>query len=176
MVRSWGRHDRISAVSAITVSPSQERVGLDFRLLPDDVNVHGEDAVDFLRELRRHLPVPMTVLWDRGNVHDRSKAVRILLADNPAVKTVAFPAYDPEANPGEGVLGYTKYDHLANFAPEDTGELRAALSGERTIGPSCWPRSSGTPTSPSVCGCSPVESAGVSKLLSWISELPTPVT
>jgi hypothetical protein len=36
----------------------------------------------------------------------------------------------PEANPDEGVWGYTKYGRLANFAPEDTAELRAALVGE----------------------------------------------
>jgi transposase len=130
ILRSWDRHDRISAISAITVSPSRRRVGLHFRLLPDDANVHGEDTVEFLRELRRRLPVPMTILWDRGNVHDRSKAVRAYLAEHPAIETERFPGYTPEANPDEGVWGYTKYGRLANFAPEDTAELRAALVGE----------------------------------------------
>lgn len=130
VLHSWDRHDRISAISAITVSPSRKRVGLYFRLLPDDANVHGEDTVEFLRELRRQLPVPMTVLWDRGNVHDRSKAVRAFLAEHPAIETERFPSYTPEANPDEGVWGYTKYGRLANFAPEDTAELRAALVAE----------------------------------------------
>ena len=67
ILQSWDRHDRISAISAITVSPRRRRVGLYFHLLPDDTNVHGEDVVGFLRELRRQLPVPMTVLWDKGN-------------------------------------------------------------------------------------------------------------
>jgi len=130
VLHSWDRHDRISAISAITVSPSRKRVGLYFRLLPDDINVHGEDTVEFLRELRRQLPVPMTVLWDRGNVHDRSKAVRAFLAENPAIETERFPGYAPETNPDEGVWGYTKYGRLANFAPEDTAALRAALVAE----------------------------------------------
>lgn len=130
VLRSWDRHDRISAISALTVSPSRRRLGLSFRLLPDDANVHGEDTVDFLRELRRQLPVPMTVFGDRGNVHDRSKAVRAYLDEHPAIETVPLPGYTPEANPDEGVWGYTKYGRLANFAPEDTGELRAALVGE----------------------------------------------
>jgi hypothetical protein len=130
ILNSWDRHDRISAISAVTVSPPRRRVGLYFRLLPDDVHVHGEDTVEFLRAMRRRLPVPMTVLWDRGNVHDRSKAVRAFLAENPAVETEKFPGYAPETNPDEGVWGYTKYGRLANFAPEDTAELRSALVAE----------------------------------------------
>jgi transposase len=130
ILRSWDRHDRISAISAIVVSPSRRRLGLHFRLLPDDTNVHGEDTVEFLRELRRRLPVPMTILWDRGNVHDRSKAVRAYLAEHPAIETEPFPGYAPEANPDEGVWEHTKHGRLANFAPEDTAELRAELVRE----------------------------------------------
>lgn len=104
ILRSWDRHDRISAISALTVSPSRRHLGPYFRLLPDDANVHGEDTVEFLRELRRQLPVPLTIPWDRGNVHDRSKAVRTYLAAHPAIETVALPGYAPEANPDEGGL------------------------------------------------------------------------
>jgi transposase len=130
ILRSWDRHDRISAISALAVSPSRKRLGLYFHLLPDDVNVHGEDTVEFLRELRRHLPVPMTILWDRGNVHDRSKAVRAYLAEHPSIETEPFPSYAPEANPDEGVWEHTKHGRLANFAPEDTIELRSELTRE----------------------------------------------
>jgi transposase len=130
ILRSWDRHDRISAISAIVVSPSRRRLGLHYRLLPDDANVHGEDTVEFLRELRRRLPVPLTILWDRGNVHDRSKAVRAYLADHPAIETEPFPGYTPEANPDEGVWQHAKHGRLANFAPEDTAALRAELVKE----------------------------------------------
>jgi transposase len=130
ILRSWDRHDRISAISAITVSPKRRRVGLYFRLLPDDTNIRGDDVVAFLRELRRQLPVPMTILWDRGNVHDRSKVVRAYLADHPSIETEPFPSYTPEANPDEGVWGHAKHGRLANFAPEDTAELRATLLEE----------------------------------------------
>ena len=130
ILRSWDRHDRISAISAIVVSPSRRRLGLHYRLLPDDTNVHGEDTVEFLRELRRRLPVPMTIVWDRGNVHDRSKAVRAYLAEHPAIETEPFPSYTPEANPDEGVWQHAKHGRLANFAPEDTAELRSELVRE----------------------------------------------
>lgn len=75
-LKSWDRHDRISAVSCITVSPKRRRLGLDFHLLPDHANAHGEDTVAFLKQLKRHIPGPMTILRDKGNIHDRSKVVR----------------------------------------------------------------------------------------------------
>ena len=130
ILRCWDRHDRISAISAIAVSPSRRRAGLHFRLLPDDVNVRGEHTVEFLRELKRELPVPLTIFWDRGNVHDRSKLVRAYLAEHPSIETVPFPGYTPEANPDEDVWGYAKHGRLANFAPGDTDELRSALVAE----------------------------------------------
>jgi transposase len=130
ILRSWDRHDRISAISAVTVSPRRRRVGLDFRPLPDDANAHGEDTVEFLRQLRRHIPGPMTILWDRGQIHDRSKVVRAYLAKHPEVVTEKLPSYAPETNPDEMVWQHTKHGRLASFAPDDTAELRAVLVEE----------------------------------------------
>jgi hypothetical protein len=130
VLRGWDRHDRISAISAIVVSPSRRRIGLHYRLLPDDAAVHGEDTVGFLRELRRRLPVPPTTLRDRGDVHDRSKAVRAHLADHPAIETEPLPGSTPEAGPDEGVWQHAKHGRLANSAPEGAAELRAAPTRE----------------------------------------------
>jgi transposase len=130
ILKSWDRHDRISAISAVTVSPKRRRLGLYFHLLPDDTNAHGEDTVAFLKRLRRHIRGPMTVLWDRSNIHDRSKVVRAYLARHPGIVTEPFPGYAPEANPDEGVWGHAKYGRLANFTPEDTAELRSVLVEE----------------------------------------------
>ena len=130
ILKRWDRHDRISAISAVTVSPKRRRLGLYFRLLPDDANAHGEDTVAFLRRLRGHLPGPMTVLWDRSNIHDRSRVVRAYLAGRPEIKTEKLPGYAPETNPDELVWEHTKHGRLANFTPEDTAELRSALIAE----------------------------------------------
>jgi len=130
ILKSWDRHDRISAISAVTVSPKRRRLGLDFRLLPEDTNAHGEDTVAFLKQLRWHLPGPMTVLWDRSNIHDRSKVVRAYLAEHPEIVTEPLPAYAPETNPDEMVWEHTKHGRLANFTPEDTAELRSVLIEE----------------------------------------------
>jgi len=130
ILKSWDRHDRISAISAVTVSPGRRRLGLYFRLLPDDANAHGEDTVAFLKQLKRHIPGPMTILWDRGNIHDRSRVVRAYLARHPEIVTEKFPGYAPEANPDEMVWQHTKHGRLSNFTPEDTAELRAKLIEE----------------------------------------------
>jgi transposase len=130
IIKSWDRHDRISAISAVTVSPKRRRLGLYFRLLPDDANAHGEDTVEFLKQLRRHVPGPMTVLWDRANIHDRSKVVRAYLAKHPEIVTEMFPGYAPETNPDEMVWEHAQHARLSNFTPEDTAELRAALTEE----------------------------------------------
>lgn len=114
----------------MTVSPGRRRLGLPFRLLPDDANAHGADTVAFLKQLRRHVPGPMTILWDRGNIHDRSRVVRAYLARHPEIETEPLPAYAPEANPDESVWQHTKHGRLANFAPADTAELRSELIGE----------------------------------------------
>jgi len=130
IIRSWDRHDRISAFSAVTISPKRRRLGLSSRLLPDDHNAHGEDTVAFLKYLKRRLPGPLTILWDRSQIHDRSKVVRAYLGNHPEIVTERLPGYAPEINPDEMVWEHTKHGRLANFAPEDTAELRAVLNEE----------------------------------------------
>jgi transposase len=130
ILKTWDRHDRISAISAVTISPKRRRLGLYFHLLADDRNAHGEDTVAFLRQLKRHIPGPMTVLWDRADIHDRAQVVRAYLAEHPEVRAEKLPGYAPETNADEMVWGHTKHGRLANFAPEDTAELRGVLVDE----------------------------------------------
>jgi transposase len=127
---AWHRKGRISAISAVTVSPRRRRPHLVFRLLPDDANAHGEDTVSFLAQIRDRLRGPMTILWDRSKIHERSGVVKAYLARRPEIETEDFPGYAPDANPDEGVWGYTKYHRLPNYAPEDARELRSRLWDE----------------------------------------------
>jgi hypothetical protein len=117
---AWDRRDRWSAISCITVSPVAGRPGLYFDLL--DHNVHGEDVVQFLAELHQRLG-PVTVVWDRNQIHSRAKAVKAWLAKHPDVVAEDFPGYVPDLNPDEGVWGWAKYGRLANLAASDKDEL-----------------------------------------------------
>ena len=130
ILETWDRHDRISAISAVTISPKRRHLGHYFRLLPDDTNAHGEDTVAFLKQLHEHIRGPLTVLWDGSNIHDRSGAVKKYLAAHPEILTERLPPYAPETNPDENVWQHTKHGRLANFAPEDAAELRAVLVEE----------------------------------------------
>jgi transposase len=55
----------------------------------------------------------LTVVWDRNQIHSRSKAVKAWLAKHPDVVCEDFPGYVPDLNPVEGVWGSTKYGRLA---------------------------------------------------------------
>jgi transposase len=128
--KCWSRHDRISAISAITVSPRRNRLGLYFKLLGDNKNAKAEDIVDFLRLIERQLQRPLTIIWDRINIHDRASLVKAYLRRHKRIKTCRLPAYAPELNPDEGVWNHTKYARLANFAPTDRKELRKTVEQE----------------------------------------------
>jgi hypothetical protein len=128
--RTWDRRDRISAISCVTLAPDAEQPGLYFELLPAGLNVRAEDIVAYLRELRRELPGPWTVLWDRNNIHSRSRLVQAWLAKEPEVVLEDFPAYAPELNPDEMVWGWLKYGRLCNLTAQDVAELRDHLTTE----------------------------------------------
>ncbi len=117
---AWDRRDRWSAISCLTLSPVAGRPGLYFDLL--DHNVRGEYEFGFLTELRRRLG-PVTVVWDRNQIHSKSRAVRAWLAGHPDVVAEDFPGYTPDLNPDEGVWGWAKYGRLANLAAEDKEQL-----------------------------------------------------
>jgi transposase len=118
------RHDRISVISAITLSPQALRVGLHFMLLADDENCHGEEVVLFLRQLKGELGGPWTIVWDRSQIHSRSRVVKGWLAKHPEVVVEDFPAHAPNTNPDESVWCWTKYGRLCNLAPSDVDDLR----------------------------------------------------
>jgi transposase len=124
---SWGRPGRWSAISCVTVSPVAGRPGLYFDL--SDHNIQGEDVVAFLAALHRRLG-RMTAVWDRNQIHGKSKAVKAWLALHPDVVAEDFPGYVPDLNPDEGVWGWTKCGRLANLAANSKGELWDAVVAE----------------------------------------------
>jgi transposase len=128
--RCWDRRDRISAIRGITCNLATAEAGWYFNWLPDNVTVHAPDVVSFLRQLRQHVAGPLTVIWDRSTLHDKSWLVRAFLAEHPEIVTEKFPGYAPELNPDELVWGHTKYGRVANLAAENTRVLRGHLLRE----------------------------------------------
>lgn len=73
---------------------------------------------------------PLTVLWDRGPVHRKSRVVRSYLAKHPEIVAEDLPAYAPDINPDELVWSWSKYGRLANLASRDTDELLERIVDE----------------------------------------------
>jgi transposase len=117
------RHDRISAISAVTVSHQQQRVGLYFHLHRD--NITQDEVTLFLRYLLRQIKGEIVLLWDGGPIHT-ARTVREFLARHPRLHVERFPPYAPELNPDERVWAHCKAT-LANGRPDNLDELMATL-------------------------------------------------
>lgn len=128
ILRHWQRHDRISVISGLSLSPTRRRCGLYFQLHRE--NIRAPDACAFLRYLLRHLHGAVIVVWDNSNIH-RGPIVRAFLARTPRLRLAYFPAYAPELNPDEGVWARTKAE-LANSRPDDVLTLLRTLIASLT--------------------------------------------
>lgn len=130
LLKALQRHDRISTISCVTLSPNQELPELYFELLPAGLNVTAEDIVAFLKQLQEELPGAWTVVWDRHNIHSKARLVKTWLAGQKDVVLEDLPAYAPALNPDEMVWSWLKYGRLANLSPSDVRELRDHLLTE----------------------------------------------
>jgi len=119
LLRHRYRRDKVSAISAVTVSPRRHRCGLYAHFHCD--NITQFEVALFLRLLLRHLAGVVIVLWDGGSIHG-GPAVTQLLARHPRLLVERFPAYAPELNPDELVWNYLKGE-LANGRPDTVNEL-----------------------------------------------------
>ena len=119
---SWDRHDRLSVIGALSLSPQMCRIGLYFTV--QETNVRAEEAEAFLREVQRHLRRRLIVVMDRWSVH--RKAARVLAGDE-RFEIEWLPAYAPDLNPVDKLWGHTKHDDLANYIPDDLLDLELEL-------------------------------------------------
>lgn len=117
------RHDRISAISAVTVSPIRKHLSLYFSL--HEKNIRQDEVIAFLRALLRCLPGLIIIVWDNGRTH-RGKLVREFCYSHPRLRLEYLPPYAPDLNPDEGVWSQLK-GSLANGRPDDIGELEDHL-------------------------------------------------
>ena len=126
IMRCSAAHDRVSAISCVTLSPKAMHVGL-YSWLYRNYNVHGEEVVEFLEYLTHKVLGEWTVVWDGNNIHSKSKVVKAWLARHPKVVVEDFPSYDPQNNPDEWVWSWAKYGKLCNLCPADVEQLFDAI-------------------------------------------------
>ena len=121
---AWDRHDRLSVICALTVAPQEQRFGLYYHIWQH--NIHGDDVVQFLREVHQHLRRTMILIWDRWQVH-RSAAAWLERQGCDWLQLAWLPSYAPELDPVEFVWTHAKYVDLVNWIPRDIEEVRAHL-------------------------------------------------
>ena len=112
---------RLSATGAVATDHKGENTRLFLSLTPGSVN--SDKVQDFIRNLRRHIRGPVILVWD-GLASHRSRSTTEFLARHTHWLTVVrFPPYAPELNPVEYLWGNARATYLANYLPDDLGEL-----------------------------------------------------
>ena len=125
IVRYSYRHDRISAIAAITVAARRARMGLYVQFRQD--NFTAPQVAKFLRRLLRHLRGHVILLWDGGSIH-KGPHIREVQDAYPRLHLERFPAYAPELNPAEQVWNDFKR-HTGNSILHGKQDIRLNLHG-----------------------------------------------
>lgn len=146
--RTWGpeghppimrynyKHDRISALAALSVSAQRRHMGLYIRFQQD--NFTAMHVAHFLRLLLQHLRGAVVLVWDNGRIH-RGPVIRQVQKQFSRLHLEHFPGYAPELNPVEYLWG--DFDgRLANSLLRDSGQLRSRLHASKTRVSSSQPK------------------------------------
>ena len=103
-------------------------------------NLTGEQVIDFLGHLLKHVHGPIVMVWDNAPIHKRKK-VQMFIATHPRLHVYCFPTCAPELNPVEHVWTHVN-DYLSSTAPEKFERLcrliRAALQSLRRSQAKLW--------------------------------------
>ncbi len=119
----WLKQDRISAISALSVSPHHRHIGLYIQFRSH--NLTHRDVKRFLQHLMRHLPGRIVLLWDRGTIH-KQRSLQLFLNKHKRLHSEFFPPYAPELNPTEYVWNRSDFA-LSNRACNSREELHLSL-------------------------------------------------
>jgi len=121
---AWDRHDRLSVVALIGVSPLRHQLSLYFQFLLK--NADTDQMVELLRQLHHHYRRKVIVVWARLGAH-RSAAAYFEEERPDWFEFEWLPAYAPELNPVEECWNHAKYADLPNFVPDDLDHLQTAV-------------------------------------------------
>lgn len=88
----------------------------------------GPTIVKFLKQLLRHIPGKLLVVWDGLPAH-RGQEVKEFLRQGGTqrIYLARLPSYAPDLNPDEGVWNYLKRVELKNLCCHDLDELCTEL-------------------------------------------------
>ena len=129
IMKAWDRHDRLTAIAGLSLTPKRRRCELYFELLPH--NAKAEDFIAFLINLRAEIRRPLTIIWDRLSAH--RKAARFFTELGcPWIRFIYLPAYCPDVNPVEHIWATTKWGQLSNWPAPDIESVGERVSFDFT--------------------------------------------
>ena len=116
------QRDKVSALAALTLSPTRGHAGLYFQTYPNAF-VNNDLYALFLRSvLLWHIRGPLVLVHDNGGMH-KGDPIREVEAGFPRLHLHWLPPYAPELNPPEYLWTHTKNYELANFVPLDVPQI-----------------------------------------------------
>ncbi len=117
---STEHNDRLNLIGGLCLTPGGRKLKLYVRSYWD--TVAGEEIIEFLKYLLKHVRGPIVLLWDRHPIHKR-KAVKVFLARHPRLMVEWFPVAAPELNPTEGVWAQIS-EYTASTVPRGKTDLQ----------------------------------------------------
>jgi len=105
----------MSAIAGLSFS------GFHFQLYAGSIK--SPQVADFLICLRRHIPNPLLIVWDRLPAHRSKLVTEYVDSQNGMIEIDYLPAYAPELNPVEYIWAYWKQHELPNFCPSEYWQL-----------------------------------------------------
>ena len=112
---------RLSAIGAVAWRPWQASTRLLLSVRPGSIST--PEVIEFLRNLRRHVPGPVVLLWDGLPCHRSSETQRHIQSQAGWLTVERFPAYAPELNPLEYLWSALKRKDMANYSPDTIAEI-----------------------------------------------------
>jgi transposase len=127
VLKAWDRHERLTCITALTISPIGTRIGQYFQI--QRTNAKADHFFWFIVELKRQLKRPLIVIWDRLSAHLKTESY-FRQFEIDWVQFEYLPAYSPELNPVEHVWTTTKWGRLSNWAAPGIEQLNHRLTEE----------------------------------------------
>jgi transposase len=112
---------RLSAIGAVAWRPGQASTRLLVSARPGSLS--SPEVIEFLRNVRRHVPGPVVVVWDGLSCHRSGETQKHIASQANWLTVERFPAYAPELNPLEYLWAALKSRHMANYSPDTIAEL-----------------------------------------------------
>lgn len=114
------RWPKLSAISGVT---PQGRIFFQLRR----GTIRAPQCVGFLRQLLRHIPGRIVVLWDNARQHKAILTRDFAAKHRDRLSLRYVPPYSPELNPDEGVWAHIKTHRIANLCAPDVETLETHL-------------------------------------------------